>query len=114
MVITVRTRYAPSAPHPHLHPKEDGRASEVEAVVGLIAVPDAGHDPPARFVEPPLLDAGHRPILPGRRRRERDAQPCVRAGDEEFVRTELRDDRAADRLALGRVRLRLDPRPVAL
>src|SRR5947209_16235815 len=113
MVITVRTRYGPSAPHPHLHPQEYGLLGEVEAVIGLVPVPDAGHDPPLRFVEPPLLDAGHRPILPRRRPREREAHPRVRAGDEELVRPELGDDRAADRLPLARVRVRLDPGPVA-
>src|SRR4029079_3673599 len=45
---------------------------------------------------------------------EREAQADVLARDEEAVRAELRDQRAAERGVLERMRVALDPGPVVL
>src|SRR3569623_1749516 len=85
---------------------------EVQAVVGLVAVPAAGHDPAAvligAFLDIEVLDVVARSGL-----REPEANADVGAGNQELIRRELDDRGTADRPLLVGVRRRGNPRPVA-
>src|ERR1700683_5096537 len=80
-----------------LHSKGLRRRREVQAVVGLIAVPDAVEPPYPVFVAA-FLNAHELALLAGRGRREVHAG--VQRGNQEFIGTELADQRAADRLRI--------------
>src|SRR4051794_40116285 len=91
---------------------QQDRAGEVQAVVGLVAIPAAAHLPGA-VDERPFLDAEPLHVAAiGDCGREADAH--VGSGDEEFVGSELEHHASADRTRRIGIGPRLDPGPFAL
>src|SRR3569623_3847798 len=88
-------------------------SGEVQAVVGLVAVPATSHDPAAVLIGA-FLDIEVLDVVAGSGLREPEANADVGAGNQELIRRELDDRGTADGPVLVRVRRRGNPRPVAL